>query len=167
MNSEPSLTPSYQPRLNIVLYQPEIPGNTGAVGRTCVALEAKLWLVRPLGFRIDERTLRRAGLDYWKFLQWEAVDHWDHLLERLDESQASRPWFYSRFATQSFTDVSYRPGDTLVFGCETSGLPDSIMSEQADRLLRIPTGQHVRSLNLSCSVGVAAYEASRQIGGLE
>lgn len=165
---------NYQPRFNIVLFQPEIPGNTGAVGRTCVALEAKLWLVRPLGFRIDEKTLRRAGLDYWQHLEWEVADHWDHLISRLPESNeehspgsAPRLWLYSRFATQSFTDVSYRAGDTLVFGCETSGLPDSITSAHSEQLLRIPTGQHVRSLNLSCSVGVAGYEASRQIGGLE
>ena len=173
---------NYQPRLNIVLYQPEIPGNTGAVGRTCVALEAKLWLVRPLGFRIDEKTLRRAGLDYWKYLEWEVVDHWDHLLKRLAEtshgSSASRSnagsfepgpslWLYSRFATHSFTDVSYRKGDTLIFGCETSGLPESITAAHSEQLLRIPTGRHVRSLNLSCSVGVAGFEASRQIGGLE
>ena len=169
---------NYQPRLNIVLFQPEIPGNTGAVGRTCVALEAKLWLVRPLGFRIDEKTLRRAGLDYWQHLEWEAVDHWDHLMRRLNESRLADSgskaadddpnlWLFSRFATQSYTDVSYLPGDTLIFGCETSGLPESISSAHSEKLLRIPTGQHVRSLNLSCSVGVAGYEASRQIGGLD
>ena len=168
---------NYQPRFNIVLFQPEIPGNTGAVGRTCVALEAKLWLVRPLGFRIDEKTLRRAGLDYWQYLEWEAVDHWDHLMLRLNAADLAasdsdttkrepRLWLYSRFATQSFTNVSYRPGDTLIFGCETSGLPESISLAHSEKLLRIPTGQHVRSLNLSCSVGVAGYEASRQIGGL-
>ena len=174
---------NYQPRLNIVLYQPEIPGNTGAVGRTSVALEAKLWLVRPLGFRIDEKTLRRAGLDYWQYLEWEVVDHWDHLLERLAESGDGSPetdsmgsngdpcepnmWLYSRFAKRSFTEVSYRKGDTLIFGCETSGLPESITTAHSEKLLRIPTGQHVRSLNLSCSVGIAGFEASRQIGGLE
>lgn len=170
---------NYQPRFNIVLHQPEIPGNTGAVGRTCVALEAKLWLVRPLGFRVDEKTLRRAGLDYWDHLEWEVVDHWEHLIQRLSESrfEDGQPhthetdnanlWLYSRFATHSFTDVSYKLGDTLVFGCETSGLPESITSRYPEQLLRIPTGQHVRSLNLSCSVGVAGYEASRQIGGLK
>ncbi len=164
---------NYQPRFNIVLHQPEIPGNTGAVGRTSVALEAKLWLVRPLGFRIDEKTLRRAGLDYWQHLEWEVVDHWDHLIGRLAESSdehlhgsTPRLWLYSRFATQSFTDVPYQPSDTLVFGCETSGLPESITSAHSEKLIRIPTGQHVRSLNLSCAVGVAGYEASRQIGGL-
>ncbi|MDA8563726.1 tRNA (cytidine(34)-2'-O)-methyltransferase [Mariniblastus sp.] len=174
--------------MNIVLYQPEIPGNTGAVGRTCVALEAKLWLVRPLGFRIDEKTLRRAGLDYWKYLEWEVVDHWDHMMRRLSESAGTQHesesseavptepeiatvepnlWLYSRFATQSFTEVTYQKGDTLVFGCETAGLPESITAAHSEKLLRIPTGQHVRSLNLSCSVGVAGFEASRQIGGLE
>ena len=76
-------------------------------------------------------------------------------------------WLYSRFATRSFTEVSYRKGDTLIFGCETSGLPESITTAYSEKLLRIPTGQHVRSLNLSCSVGIAGFEASRQIGGLE
>ena len=146
-------------------------------GRTSVALEAKLWLVRPLGFRIDEKTLRRAGLDYWQHLEWEVVDHWDHLMQRLSESDSAtskdnagteppRLWLYSRFATQSFTEVSYRPGDALIFGCETSGLPDSITSKYSKQLLRIPTGEHVRSLNLSCSVGVGGFEVSRQLGGL-
>jgi len=154
-------------------------------------LEAKLWLVRPLGFRIDEKTLRRAGLDYWQHLEWEVVDHWAHLMERLSEADAgaegpagkeaaaaaidsaqagaasSQMWLFSRFATQSFTEVSYQKGDTLIFGCETSGLPESISTAHSEQLLRIPTGQHVRSLNLSCSVGVAGFEASRQIGGLE
>jgi len=87
-------------KLNIVLFQPEIPGNTGAVGRTCVALGAKLWLVRPLGFRVDEKTLRRAGLDYWQHLDWEVADHWDDLLERL---KPERIWFFTRFATQTTT----------------------------------------------------------------
>lgn len=148
-------------RLNIVLFQPEIPGNTGAVGRTCVALGAKLWLIRPLGFRIDEKTLRRAGLDYWQYLDWEVCDHWQHFVTRLP---LARCWFFTRFASQIYTAVEYQPGDTLVFGRETSGLPRSLTEANSDRLLKIPTTHHVRSLNLATSVGIAAFEAVRQIG---
>jgi len=147
--------------LNIVLFQPEIPGNTGAVGRTCVALGAKLWLVRPLGFRIDEKTLRRAGLDYWQFLDWEVCDHWQQLTERLSEN---RFWCFTKFGTQNYTSVVYQPGDVLVFGSETAGLPPSIRETHSDRLLRIPTTDQVRSLNLATSVGIAAFEVARQIG---
>ena len=142
------------------MHQPEIPGNTGAVGRTCVALGAKLWLVRPLGFRVDEKTLRRAGLDYWQQLDWAVVDHWDDLLSRL---VPQRMWYFSRFASRSYTSVEYRRGDTLVFGSETTGLPKSMITSAADQVLRIPTTDRVRSLNLSCTVGVASYEALRQI----
>ncbi|MEM7456767.1 MAG: tRNA (cytidine(34)-2'-O)-methyltransferase [Planctomycetota bacterium] len=149
------------PILNIVLHQPEIPGNTGAVGRTCVAIGAKLWLVRPLGFRIDQKTLRRAGLDYWRHLDWEVADHWDDLLEK---HRPARLFYFSRFATRSFSEARFERGDTLVFGCETSGLPSSLTDSAGDCLLRIPTTGKVRSLNLSCSVGVAAFEAARQLG---
>ena len=154
------IQPSERPFLNIVLFQPEIPGNTGAVGRTAVALGAKLWLVRPLGFRIDEKTLRRAGLDYWQHLNWEVADHWDDLLERLPET---RMWFFSRFATQGFASVKYQPGDTLIFGSETSGLPDKLMKANQDRLVRVPTTDKVRSLNLATTVGIASFEVLRQV----
>ena len=154
------IQPSQVPFLNIVLYQPEIPGNTGAVGRTAVALGAKLWLVRPLGFRIDEKTLRRAGLDYWQHLNWEVADHWDDLLERLPET---RMWYFSRFATQGFANVKYQPGDTLVFGRETAGLPENLMTANRDRLLRVPTTDKVRSLNLGTTVGIAGFEVLRQV----
>jgi len=151
------------PILNIVLHQPEIPGNTGAVGRTCVALGAKLWLVRPLGFQIDEKTLRRAGLDYWQHLDWEVADHWEDLLAKLPPT---RCWFFSRFATRSYTSVEYAVGDTLVFGSETAGLPKSITESatqgDADQLLKIPTTDKVRSLNLATTVGIAAFECARQ-----
>ena len=168
-----SQQPNSQPILNIVLFQPEIPGNTGAVGRTCVALEAKLWLVRPLGFQINEKTVRRAGLDYWQHLEWEIADHWEDLLERLNRPTVTdsgdisgspkRMWFYSRFATKSYTSVKFAPGDVLVFGCETAGLPKSLTAKHADSLLGIPTTGKVRSLNLATSVGVASFEAIRQI----
>ncbi|MFT5303844.1 MAG: tRNA (cytidine/uridine-2'-O-)-methyltransferase [Mariniblastus sp.] len=155
--------PSPSPILNIVLNQPEIPGNTGAVGRTCVAMGAKLWLVRPLGFRVDEKTLRRAGLDYWQHLDWEVADHWGDLLEKL---QPQRIWYFSRFAKRTYTSVEYERSDTFVFGSETSGLPASLTEPNANRLLRIETTDKVRSLNLATSVGVAAFEAVRQLGGV-
>ncbi len=146
--------------INIVLFQPEIPGNTGAVGRTAVALGAKLWLVRPLGFQLDEKRLRRAGLDYWPHLNLEVVSHWDELTDRLPDT---RLWFFSRFATVSYSAVAYQAGDTLVFGRETSGLPSWLTEPCPDQLLRIPTTDNVRSLNLATSVGIAAFEMHRQV----
>ncbi|HEV3137375.1 MAG TPA: TrmH family RNA methyltransferase, partial [Pirellulales bacterium] len=97
-------TPKYEPLLHIVLYQPEIPHNTGSVGRTCVAAGAKLWLVRPLGFRLDDYYLRRAGLDYWQHLEWEVVDDWDALIEKLPSRQ---PWFFTKTAETSYTQVRF------------------------------------------------------------
>ncbi|MEL7498183.1 MAG: tRNA (cytidine(34)-2'-O)-methyltransferase [Planctomycetota bacterium] len=160
MNDPLLIAPQPEPSLNIVLFQPEIPGNTGAIGRTALALGAKLWLVRPLGFQVDQKTLRRAGLDYWKHLDWEVADHWDDLLERL---QPDRIWYFSRFATKSYFSASFERGDTLVFGCETSGLPKTLTEPNQDRLLRIPTTEKVRSLNLATSAGIVSYEAFRQI----
>jgi len=151
----------YEPLLHIVLYQPEIPPNTGNVGRTCVAMGGKLWLVRPLGFDISEKARRRAGLDYWQHLNWEVVDHWEQLLERLPES---RLWLFTKRGSQPYTEVRFQAGDVLVFGRETAGLPPELLDRYPERRLRIPMRSDVRSLNLACSVGVAAYEAVRQIG---
>ena len=154
-------TVSAQPWLHIVLVHPEIPQNAGNIGRTCVALGAKLWLVRPLGFRIDQRQLRRAGLDYWQHLAWEVVDDWAALCQRLPDS---RLWLFTKTAPQPYTAAEFRPGDLLVFGSETLGLPPSLLQSRADRCLRIPMRPAARSLNLACSVAIAAYEAARQIG---
>lgn len=148
------------PPLHVVLYQPEIPDNTGNVGRTCVALGAKLWLVRPLGFRLDDRHLRRAGLDYWKHLDWEAVDNWPALLERMP---GCRPWFFTKRAARVYTDAAFSPGDVLVFGSETQGLPVGLLDSDSDRCLRIPMAREARSLNLAVSVAVAAFETRRQL----
>lgn len=148
------------PFLNIVLVHPEIPQNTGNIGRTCVALGAKLWLVRPLGFRVDEKHLRRAGLDYWQHLQWEAVDDWATLASRLNVESA---WMFTKSATTPYTTVRYRIGDVLVFGSETQGLPPSLLAGAGERALRIPMRPAVRSLNLANSVAIVAYEALRQI----
>ncbi len=149
-----------EPLLHIVLVQPEIPQNAGNIGRTCVALGAKLWLVRPLGFRMDERHLRRAGLDYWQHLEWEAVDDWAGLRQRLPEPE---PWLFTKTAERLYTTAAFRSGDVLVFGSETQGLPPTLLQTAPDRCLRIPMRPDARSLNLACSVAIAAYEARRQI----
>ena len=158
----PEPGPRYDPLLHIVLYEPEIPQNAGAAGRTCVAVGAKLWLVRPLGFRVGDRQLRRAGLDYWQHLEWEVVDAWDTLLKRLSHPT---PWLFSKTAEPPYTDARFGRGDVLVFGSESQGLPNSLLEAHQDRTLRIPIRPEARSLNLSVSVGIVAYEARRQIVG--
>ena len=149
----------YEPSLHVVLYQPQIPHNTGSVGRTCVATGAKLWLVRPLGFRIDDYYLRRAGLDYWQHLVWEAVDDWAALAGRFPDW---RPYLFTKTATNNYTDVAYQLGDVLVFGDESHGLPPALLDQHKGRTLRIPMRPDARSLNLSNSVAIAVYEAQRQ-----
>jgi tRNA (cytidine/uridine-2'-O-)-methyltransferase len=153
------ITVKYDPLLHVVLHQPEIPYNTGSVGRTCVAVGAKLWLVRPLGFRVDDYYLRRAGLDYWEHLEWEVMDDWPALALAMD---TKRMWFLTKKANRLYTEVSYQRDDVLVFGCETSGLPDDLLAKYANQTIRIPTRPEVRSLNLSNAVAVVAYEAIRQ-----
>lgn len=150
------------PTLHIVLHQPEIPGNAGAVGRTCVALGAKLWLVRPLGFQMTDKHMRRAGLDYWEHLVWEIADDWQDLLRRLPQT-GRPPWLFSKTAARRYTEAEFVRGDVLVFGSETQGLPPSLIAGQAERVLRIPIRPEARSLNLSVSVGIAAFEAARQV----
>jgi len=145
--------------MHIVLYQPEIAYNTGSVGRTCVALGAKLWLVRPLGFQIEDRRLRRAGLDYWQHLDWEVAADWEALLRRLP---GHLPWFFTKTATQCYTDVVFEPDAVLVFGSESRGLPRWMLAAAEQRCVGIPIRPEVRSLNLSVAVAVAAYEVRRQ-----
>jgi tRNA (cytidine/uridine-2'-O-)-methyltransferase len=151
----------YEPCLHIVLHQPEIPYNTGSVGRTCVAVGAKLWLVRPLGFRLDDYYLRRAGLDYWEHLEFEVVDDWAALTARLPPR---KPWLLTKTATNIYTAPRYEPGEVFVFGSESQGLPPRLLHEHRERTLRIPIRPEVRSLNLSNSVAIVAYEALRQWG---
>lgn len=158
--SERAFVVTYKPHLHVVLYQPEIPYNTGSVGRTCVAVGAKLWLVRPLGFRVDDYHLRRAGMDYWQHLNWEAVDDWDALLDKLPDTGTK--WLFTKTATQDYRDVQYAPQDVLVFGCESQGLPSELREAHRDHCLRIPMREDARSLNLSNSVAIGLYEACRQ-----
>ena len=148
-------------RLHVVLVEPEIAANTGAVGRTCVAVGAMLWLVRPLGFLVDDRRIRRAGLDYWEHLDWKAVDSLDEVKEAVGRD---RLWYFSTKAHRSYTEAAYRTGDALVFGPESRGLPSRLIEAEPDRALRIPIRPEARSLNLSNSVAVGLYEAVRQIG---
>lgn len=151
----------YDPVLHVVLHEPEIPFNAGSVGRTCVAAGAKLWLVRPLGFQIEDRRLKRAGLDYWPRLEWEIADDWNALLRQLPRRQI---WFFSKTAQTPYTDARFHRGDVLVFGSESRGLPPAMLRDQADRTLRVPIRPDVRSLNLTVTVGVVTFEALRQIG---
>lgn len=148
------------PTANVVLYQPEIPQNTGNIGRSCVAVGAKLWIVRPASFDLSEKRVRRAGLDYWQFLDLQMVDGWNDVA---DELPAERTFFFSRFATRTIWDVEFRRGDTFVFGRESSGLPAEIVTAEHHHALRLPTTEHVRSLNLATTVGIVLFEQQRQL----
>lgn len=145
--------------LQVVLYQPEIPDNTGAVGRTCVAAGVRLFLVKPLGFRLDHRRIARAGMDYWKYLDYQTANDWQDLCSKLP----GRRWYFSKKGVKCFTEARFLPGDSLVFGSESSGLPQSILDEDAEHCISIPMRSVARSLNLSVSVGIAVYEAKRQL----
>ena len=156
-----------KPPLNIVLYEPEIAANTGAIGRTCVGLGAKLWLIEPLGFRIDDRKLKRAGLDYWPYLDWEIVPNWRAFLTRLSQTNELdepdlRYFFFSKRAEKDYDTVKYRLGDALVFGSESNGLPESFALDKS-RSLRIPSRPQIHSLNQSVSVAIVGFEARRQL----
>lgn len=148
-----------QPR--IVLVEPEIPQNTGNIARTCAATGAELHLVRPLGFSTDDRALKRAGLDYWHLLK---VVYHDSLEAYLEASQAARLYFISKKASRTYTDFRFEPGSHFVFGKETRGLPESLLSRYPERCCRIPMIEGARSLNLSNSVAIVVYEALRQHG---
>lgn len=148
---------------HVVLYQPDIPQNAGNIGRSCVAVGAKLWLVRPLGFRLDNRYLKRAGMDYWQHLDWQAVDSWQELEQHLGD----RPkWFLTRFAEKLLWDAPLADGDVFVFGSESRGLPQSLHTAYRHRCLKLPMRPEVRSLNLASTVNTVLYEAVRQLGGL-
>lgn len=164
-SENPSPVPSNSnPILNIVLYQPEIPQNTGNIGRTCVAIGARLWLIRPLGFKVDDRSLKRAGMDYWQHLDWEVVDSWDEIRRRLPAAQV---WCLTKTATRLVWEATFQRGDILMFGSESRGLPASILQELPSRNLKLPMSDLVRSLNLASTANTVAYEAVRQFGGLE
>ncbi len=150
-------------RFQVVLYEPEIPQNTGNVARTCAATRTPLHLIEPLGFRMTDRYLKRAGLDYWPYVEVSVHDGYD-TFDRLFPND--RKVFFSSHGPRSTFDFRFQPGDILVFGPETRGLPAQILEQVPERTLRVPIdGTRVRSLNLATTVGIVLYEALRQCGG--
>ncbi len=145
--------------MHIVLVEPEIPGNTGNIARLCAAACCSLHLVRPLGFRTDDKYLKRAGLDYWHLV--EVVYH--DCLEDVQKKFPNNNFYYNTTkAHKLYTEVTYQPDDFLVFGKETAGLPESLLKANWDHCIRIPMQNEARSLNLSNAVSIVAYEALRQ-----
>ena len=155
--------------MNIVLHQPEIPHNTGAIGRTCLVTGAKLHLIRPYGFYLDEKSLKRAGMDYWGKIDVREYDNFAEFLKAIPEGDGLLPvrerlHFVETGSAKTYVDIKYGMDDYIIFGSETAGLPRWIMDEYKDRVVTIPMLGDARSLNLSVAVGVVVYEALRQGG---
>ncbi|MGY9031251.1 MAG: tRNA (cytidine(34)-2'-O)-methyltransferase [Rhodobacterales bacterium] len=152
--------------MKLVLVTPEIPWNTGAIGRTCVALNLELILIKPYGFSLDEKSVRRAGTDYWKHVHLSEYDNWQHFL---DERQPPRDalYFFEENGAQNFYTPDYEPDGYLVFGCESKGLPIAILDGLEDRIFNLPMRDtRVRSLNLANVATAVIYQAMRtQLGG--
>ena len=147
--------------MNIVLLEPEIPANTGNIGRTCVATGARLHLIEPLGFRLDEKSLKRAGMDYWKQLDVTTyIDYQDFL----DQNPGARIYYASTKAPRCYTEVSFEEDCYIMFGKESAGIPEDILYENQATAIRIPMREEIRSLNLGNSVAIVLYEALRQQG---
>lgn len=157
--------------MKIVLHQPEIPANTGNIGRTCVATNTSLHLIEPLGFHLNEKEIKRAGMDYWEHLDVRRHMNYATFLENIKEDLQAHPeakiWYCTTKAEKSYADVSFGPEDYLMFGKESAGIPEEILVENRDRCIRIPMAPRIRSLNLSNSVAIVLYEALRQNGFLE
>ena len=145
--------------MNIVLYGPEIPHNTGNIARTCAATGSDLYLIEPLGFELKDKYLKRSGLDYFSMVNITVLPTFEHLMARFPDAVYH---FASTKAPRSYADVQYGAEDFLVFGCETKGLPESLLERVYDRCIRIPMRQGARSLNLANSVAIVLYEALRQ-----
>lgn len=153
-------------KIHIILHEPEIPQNTGNIARTCAATGAALHIIRPMGFEIDDKKLKRAGLDYWHQLDITYYDNFEDFLSRHPEASI---YFFSTKAPRAYTEVDYCEKDVyLMFGKETRGLPEELLYANPDRCVRIPMRDKLRSLNLSNSVAIAVYEVLRQqnFGGL-
>ena len=145
--------------INIALIEPEIPQNTGNIARTCAAVGASLHLVKPMGFEIDDRKLKRAGLDYWHLLD---ITYYDSLSDFLEKNKDEKMYFFSTKAPRNHTEVEYPERVFLVFGKETKGLPEDLLKDNPDTCVRIPMRDGLRSLNLSNSAAIAVYEVLRQ-----
>lgn len=146
--------------VNIVLLEPEIPQNTGNISRTCAATGATLHLIRPFGFEISDRTLKRAGLDYWKYLDVRYYDNIEEFFEKNDGEY----WFFTTKAENKYSDVCYNGNVYLIFGKETKGLPEELLRSHRESCVRIPMLDEIRSLNLSNAAAIAVYEVLRQRG---
>ena len=146
------------PKMNIVMVEPEIPQNTGNVARTCAATGARLHIVKPMGFTIDDKKLKRAGLDYWHYLD---ITYYDGLEDFFSKNDGAFFYFTTK-GRKTHSDVSYPDNCYLLFGKETKGLPEKLLIKNPERCVRIPMQGEIRSLNLSNSVAIAVYEALRQ-----
>ncbi len=144
---------------HIVLYQPEIPQNTGNIARTCAVTGAHLHIIKPMGFSVDDRYLRRAGLDYWDKLD---LTYYDSLDDFFAATAGKTVYFSTTKAQQNYCDVSFRDGDFIMFGKESAGIPDGVLQQKLSHCIRIPMRNTLRSLNLSNSVAIVLYEALRQ-----
>lgn len=147
--------------MNIILHQPEIPANTGNIGRTCVATGTKLHLIEPLGFKLNEKSIKRAGMDYWEHLD---VTRYVNFEEFLEKNPNAKIWMATTKAKHIYTEVEYSPDDFIMFGKESGGIPEEILVDYEETCIRIPMLEQVRSLNLSNSVAIVLYEALRQNG---
>ncbi len=148
--------------VHVVLYQPEIPANTGNIARTCAATDTTLHLIRPLGFSTDDKMLRRAGLDYWQFVN---IVYYDSIDEFFEKNEGGEFFYLTKYGKKPHTTFDYSVEEKdyyFIFGRETSGLPDEIIQSNLDRALRIPMNENVRSLNLSNTAAILVYEALRQ-----
>ena len=145
--------------MNIVLLEPEIPQNTGNIGRTCVATGTRLHLIEPMGFKISEKEVKRAGLDYWEHLD---VTVYDNYQDFLDRNPQAKIYMATTKGAQRYTDVSFEPDCYIMFGKESAGIPEEILVENQETAIRIPMNPQIRSLNLSNSVAIVLYEALRQ-----
>jgi len=145
--------------MNIVLHEPEIPANTGNIGRTCVATGSTLHLIEPLGFRLNEKEIKRAGMDYWEHLD---VRRYDDYKDFCEKNPNAKIWFATTKAKHTYTDVEFGPDDYIMFGKESAGIPEEILVDYEENCIRIPMLPQIRSLNLSNSVSIVLYEALRQ-----
>lgn len=145
--------------MNIVLLEPEIPQNTGNIGRTCCATGTKLHLIEPMGFRINEKSLKRAGMDYWDDLDVAIYDSYNDFLE---QNPNAKMWYATTKAPNRYCDVSFGENDYIMFGKESAGIPEEILVENKDKCIRIPMNPEIRSLNLANSVAIVLYESLRQ-----
>ncbi|MFK7876683.1 MAG: tRNA (cytidine(34)-2'-O)-methyltransferase [Paracoccaceae bacterium] len=150
-----------EPRLKMVLVTPEIPYNTGAIGRTCVALNLELILIRPYGFSLDEKAVRRAGTDYWQYVSLTEYDSWQDFLDQRNPPRDAL-YFFEEDGAESFYTPDYQKDAYLVFGCESAGLPDEILNDMQDRVFNLPMlDTRVRSLNLANVATAVVYQAMR------